>query len=419
MGSRRLLLGCIADDLTGATDLANELVRKGMRTVQVVGVPSSPPPADCDAVVVALKSRSLLATSAVEQSLAALSWFRTGGCERVYFKYCSTFDSTPAGNIGPVLEALASASSASGVIACPAFPATGRTVYQGHLFVGDRLLSESGMEHHPLNPMRDSDLVRVLQAQTRAPVGLISLREVRAGRIGERVDALAAQGFVAAIADAVDDDDLVALGAHCARTVLSSGGSGLGAGIAAALMGPGHAPAPASMPGLRGRRAVLAGSCSKATNRQVAVMAAKAPAFRLELDDGRDAAALVAEARDWIAAQDSAQPLLVYSTADPAEVARQRARFPDASMVYEAVLGELGAFLVDFGVDALIVAGGETSGAVIERLGVQRLAIAGEIDPGVPWTMATTRDGGSLHLALKSGNFGTDDFLLKAWDKVA
>ena len=411
-------LGCIADDFTGATDLANELASRGLRTSLLFGTPVAAENAKADAVVVALKSRSIAADVAVEQSLAALRWLRQGGCERFFFKYCSTFDSTNDGNIGPVLEALAAELGTEAVIACPAFPATGRTVYQGHLFVGDRLLSESNMRDHPLNPMRDSDLVWVLQRQTRGTVGLLPHHIIAAGRTAETMAERRETGMAAVIADAVCEEDLVALGQYCAGVPLASGASGLASGIARALAPSNAGRASAPLPG-RGaaRRAILAGSCSAATRRQVELAAKVYPSFRLWLDAGETPQDVIARAKDWIAKQAPDRPLLIYSTAAPDMVEAQRRAWPEgASAAFEAILAEIAAHLFGKGDGALIVAGGETSGAVVSRLGLDSIDIGPEIDPGVPWTIAARRDGAPLLLALKSGNFGSDDFFLKAWE---
>ena len=415
-------LGCIADDLTGATDLANELAANGLEATLVVGdhLGGVAIPAKADAVVIALKSRSIAPEEAVSQSLAALDALRAAGAERIYFKYCSTFDSTPQGNIGPVLEALAHALGESGVIACPAFPATGRTVYNGHLFVGTQLLSESPMRNHPLNPMTDSNLVRVLQAQSAGTVGLIARPELTGGRIAEAVVARRAEGAVALIADAVDDDDLRLLGRHCAGARLASGGSGLGAGIARAIAGAEAPRASASLPQVGGRGAIVAGSCSVATRRQLALALEHYPSRRVVLEAGRSEAEALDDVCGWIDAQDPDSTVLIYSTAAPDEVERQRQAWGgDVSAAFERILGAACAYLVERGVRRLVVAGGETSGSAIAALGCSTLAIGPEIDPGVPWTIAATAGGEPLLLALKSGNFGSDDFLIKAWEHLA
>lgn len=414
-------LGCIADDLTGATDLANELAQGGLEAVVLVGEHLSDLviPAGAQAVVVALKSRSIAAELAVAQSLEALAALRSAGAKRIYFKYCSTFDSTAEGNIGPVLDALAEALGATGAIACPAFPATGRTVYNGHLFVGTQLLSDSPLRHHPLNPMTDSNLVRVLQAQMRGKVGLVTRRDVAGGALDAAIATQQADGAVAVIADAIDDDDLSALGRHCAGAPLSSGGSGLGAGIARAIAGEGAPRASAALTAAGGRRAIVAGSCSQATRRQLAHAVQHYPSLRVVLDAGRTEAQALEEIRTWVGAQDPAATVVIYSTAAPDEVERQRQAWGgEVSAAFERILGAASAWLVESGVRELIVAGGETSGAAIAALGCSTLAIGPEIDPGVPWTIAGTADGETLLLALKSGNFGGDDFMVRAWEQL-
>lgn len=411
-----LLLGCIADDLTGATDLANELARAGLRTVLRVGADSCVLEDDTQALVIALKSRSIPAGEAVALSLRALDVLVGLGAAHVYFKYCSTFDSTPLGNIGPVLEALSVKLEVDLSIACPAFPANRRTVYQGHLFVGDRLLEHSGMEKHPLNPMTRSDLVALLQEQMTEQVGLLSCASVMPGVLGPAVQRLRTDGVLAAIADAVDDAQLDLLGAQCAGMRLSSGASGLGAGIARHLAA-GAEPVAAQMPALAGRRLILSGSCSVMTLRQVAAAQAVMPHFSLvDLLDADDDT-IVAEALRWIAKQGEDQPLLIYASAAPAQVEALRKTYGEGvGERLEHLLGVIGRASVDGGCNRLIVAGGETSGAVVTALGLVALAIGPEIAAGVPWTLATRHDGAQLCLTLKSGNFGAADFFLSAWE---
>lgn len=417
-----VLLGCIADDFTGATDLANMLVRAGMRTVQTIGVPEDARlAAGADAVVVALKSRTIPAAEAVAQSLAALAWLRGAGARQIYFKYCSTFDSTPAGNIGPVADALLGALDADFTIACPAFPENGRTIYKGHLFVGDLLLSDSPMKDHPLTPMTDASLVRVLARQTKREVGLVEHRTVRSGAaaIRARFAELRQRGTAYAVVDALADEDLMAIGAACADLALVTAGSGIALGLpqnffAAGLMQP-RADA-AALPGAGGKPAVLAGSCSAATRKQVALMAARHPAHALDPLADPDPARLAATALTAIApALDAGKPFLVYSTAEPAQVAAIQAKLGTAraATLIEEALALVAQRIVASGVRRLVVAGGETSGAVVKALGVKALAIGPQIDPGVPWTMSVGSEP-RVALALKSGNFGTDDFFEKA-----
>ncbi len=421
----RPLLGCIADDFTGATDLANNLVRAGMRTVQTIGLPEAgAEPVDADAVVVALKSRTIPAAEAVEQSLAALRWLQAQGVRQVYFKYCSTFDSTPAGNIGPVTEALLDALHGPGqgfTIVCPAFPVNQRTVFKGHLFVGDLLLSDSSMRDHPLTPMTDANLVRVMQAQTKRRVGLVAHEVVAAGAaaIAARLAALQAEGCGVAVVDAVSDADLLQIGQALAGLPLVTAGSGIAIGLppnwrAQGLLGA--AAAADVLPPFSGHAAVVSGSCSAATNRQVgAFRAAGHPAFAIDplaLAAGRD---LAAEALHWAEPLLAQGPVLVHATAEPEAVRAVQAQLgaAQAGALVEGVLARVAQGLVERGVRRLVVAGGETSGAVVQALGIRRLAIGRQIDPGVPWTWATTDHGVPLHLALKSGNFGGTDFFIQ------
>ena len=422
------LLGCIADDLTGGTDLAGILVKNGMRTVQMIGVPDGPWPEDADAVVVALKSRTIPVHEAVDESLDALRWLQAAGCVQYYFKYCSTFDSTARGNIGPVTDALMDTLGVDFTIACPAFPATRRTIYQGYLFVGGILLNESGMQHHPLTPMTDANLVRVLQPQTKRKVGLVDHAAVSAGAtsISERIAFLRREGHGVAIVDAISDADLVEIAVAAAGLSLVTGGSGLAQGLPQNFRQRGLLNAPAAADrtlAADGAKAVIAGSCSAATRDQVEVMRARYPAFRIDpiqLANGDDA---VNSALNWAADRLGSEPILIYATAPPEDVKRIQATLgiEKSAALVEDALAEIAARLVDLGVGQLIVAGGETSGAVLRALGVKRLTIGRDIDPGVPWTSTTLEkpERRTLALALKSGNFGSRDFFLKAWDELA
>ncbi|MBK6868889.1 MAG: four-carbon acid sugar kinase family protein [Burkholderiales bacterium] len=419
----RLRLGCIADDFTGATDLANNLVRAGMRVVQSIGVPDTPLAAGVDALVVALKSRTVAAAEAVAQSLAALRWLRAADAQQIYFKICSTFDSTPQGNIGPVAEALMDALGCDFSIATPAFPDNGRTVFKGYLFVGDGLLHESGMRDHPLTPMTDSNLVRVLQAQCRRRVGLIDHRAVAAGAaaVRARIAELRTQGVGIAIVDAVDNDDLLRLAPALQGMALVTAGSGLAIGLPANWGFQPSAQA-AALPPPSGLRAIVSGSCSQATHAQVAHFIAGGGAA-LALDPlrlARDHADTVGEVLAWAEEHLPAQPVLVYSTAEPAAVAATQAQLGalDAGALVEQALAEVARGLVERGVRQLVVAGGETSGAVVQSLGIRQMQIGAQIDPGVPWTHAKSALG-PLHLALKSGNFGGVDFFHQAFAQLA
>jgi 3-dehydrotetronate 4-kinase len=420
-----LLLGCIADDFTGATDLASMLVRHGMKTVQLIGVPDADAPVgDAQAVVVALKSRTIPAADAVRQSLAALQWLRAQGAEQILFKYCSTFDSTERGNIGPVSEALLEALGTDLTIACPALPENGRSIYQGHLFVGDKLLSDTHMRHHPLTPMTDSNLVAVLQRQSRRPVGLVPYAVVEEGpdAIRAHFARLRQDGVRQAIADAVSERHLLALGTAAADLALITGGSGIAMGLPANFRRSGQldesAPADA-LPSVSGAAAVLAGSCSAATLGQIERHeAAGRPTLRL------DPAALAAGGDEVGRALAFAEehlgdtPLLVASSAPPEQVAaiQERLGRERAGALVEEAMAKIARGLIAQGARRLVVAGGETAGAVVDGLGVRALKIGPPIDPGVPWTLSLGEP--ELLLALKSGNFGAPDFFIKAFERA-
>ncbi|WP_284895786.1 3-oxo-tetronate kinase [Burkholderia sp. lyk4-R2A-23] len=418
----RPLLGCIADDFTGATDLANMLVKSGMRTVQTIGVPADGAAVDtmvdADAIVVALKSRTIPAADAVAQSLAAYEWLHAQGCRQFFFKYCSTFDSTDAGNIGPVADALLDAAGGGFAIACPAFPENGRTIFRGHLFVGDVPLNESGMEHHPLTPMKDANLVRVLQRQTTSKVGLIRYDTIAQGAaaVRARIDALRADGTRFAIADALSDHDLHVLGEACANLPLVTGGSGVALGLPENFRRAGLLPErdnAASLPRIDGLSAVLAGSASKATNAQVAAWRESRPSFRIDPLAASRGEPVVDDALAF-ARSHLPQPVLIYATTTPDEVkaVQQALGVEAAGHLVESTLAAIARGLRELGVRKFVVAGGETSGAVVQALDVKSLQIGAQIDPGVPAT--ATIDAQSLGLALKSGNFGTVDFFDKA-----
>ncbi|MBN2977012.1 3-oxo-tetronate kinase [Pseudomonas lactucae] len=420
----RPLLGCIADDFTGATDLANMLVRGGMRTVQSIGIPGREVAQglDADAIVIALKSRTTPVAEAVEESLAALQWLREQGCEQIFFKYCSTFDSTAAGNIGQVSEALLKALGGDFTLACPAFPENGRTIFRGHLFVQDQLLSESGMQHHPLTPMGDANLVRVLQQQTPLPVGLLRYDTVAAGVDATRakIAELRAQGVGIAIADALSDQDLYTLGSACADLPLLTGGSGLALGLPANFRRAGKLRDfdVTALPTVGGGEVVLAGSASVATLGQVAAWCEFGrPALRLDPIALAAGEPVVAQALAF--ARDRADTVLIYATSSPDEIkaVQQQLGVERAGALVETALGQIAAGLREQGVRRFVVAGGETSGAVVKALGVTLLQIGAQIDPGVPATLSSCAE--PLALALKSGNFGGRDFFAKALTQLA
>jgi uncharacterized protein YgbK (DUF1537 family) len=414
-----LLLGCIADDFTGATDLANTLVKGGMSAVQVIGVPDGPLP-EADAVIIALKIRTAPVADAVGQSLAACDVLTKAGARQVFWKYCSTFDSTEAGNIGPVGDALLKRLGSGFAIACPAFPTNGRTIYLGHLFVGGALLNESGMENHPLTPMTDPNLVRVLARQAEGGVGLVPFNSVEQGAaaIRQAMTRLGEAGRRWAIVDAVTDAHLVAIGEAVAAHALVTGGSGVAMGLPENFRRAGLLPARAdadALPPMQGFAAVVAGSCSRATLGQIGIARDHVPVLELDALATPDAAAMAAQALAWVEGKlDAARPVVIAASATPEKVAALQAKLgrDAAGALVEDAVATIAAGLVERGVGRLVVAGGETSGAVVQRLGVTSLRIGPEIDPGVPWTYATP---GGLHLALKSGNFGARDFFLKAF----
>ncbi|MDU8946662.1 3-oxo-tetronate kinase [Ovoidimarina sediminis] len=405
-------LGCIGDDFTGSSDLANTLAKGGMRTVQYTGVPDTPAGPDVDAGVVALKSRSIDPAEAVAQSLAALNWLRAQGCTQIFFKYCSTFDSTPEGNIGPVADALAEALDAHKVIVCPAFPGTGRSIYQGHLFVHDRLLNESGMENHPLTPMTNADIRRWLAPQTRHKVGHVPAAAVFAGaaQIATALEAEHAAGKRLIVVDAIRDADLMEIGRAARDLPLITGGSGVALGLPANF---GCTSGTAAWTGQGGKAVALSGSCSAQTRAQVARHSACFPAREIAAADVIEGRLTAAEIAGWLMAQDDLP--LVYSSAEPGVVATVQSRFgrETASAALEAFFAEVARLARKAGAGRIITAGGETSGAIVEGLALDTLEIGPEIDPGVP----ALRAGPDLVVALKSGNFGGDDFFEKA-DRV-
>ena len=418
-----ILLGAVADDFTGATDLANTLVKEGMRVCQVLGVPDETTDyGDAEALVVALKSRTAPVAEAVEQSLAAMRWLRAEGAQQIISKYCSTFDSTADGNIGPIADAMLDAQGGGFAFVCPAFPANKRTIYQGHLFVGPDLLSDSSMKDHPLTPMRDASLIRLMEAQSDKRCGLIPLETVRAGAaaIQAAADRLAADGFSYGVVDALTDDDLRIIGYAAKDHALITGGSGVATGLPknfrdAGLLGDPITPA---QPAMTGRRLVMAGSCSTATRAQIDVAKRNWPTKMINVHALAEGDAEIGALIDWALAQDADSPILLYSSADPAEVKEIQARYgvAEAGEMVERAMGMIASSLHASGFDRIVVAGGETSGAVTTALKPRTLRIAQEIATGVPWTEAL--GGAPLALALKSGNFGGPNFFAEAFEAL-
>ena len=417
-----LALGCIADDYTGASDLANTLTRAGLRTVQTIGVPADDLALpEVDAVVISLKSRSIEAGLAVSRSRAADKWLRGRGASHVLFKICSTFDSTDAGNIGPVMDALRADCGETVVLVTPAFPETGRTVYQGNLFVGAVPLNESPLKDHPLNPMHDSNLVRVLACQSRTQIGLVDLAIVTRGAeaVRARLAALAGQGIGAAIVDAVFDRDLETIGLVAAGHRLSVGASGIGLGLARALVSTGKVKATATSDAgapVGGAAVCLAGSCSQATLQQIASAERIMPVLRLDPDRIITQADEVQHALDWARPRLAEGPVLIASSSAPDQVAALQARHgrDAAGHTIEQAMADIAENLVKSGVRRLVVAGGETSGAVVDRLAIPGFLVGAEIAAGVPVLRAVGTEAGGMLLALKSGNFGGPDFFAAA-----
>jgi uncharacterized protein YgbK (DUF1537 family) len=419
-----ILLGIIADDFTGATDLANTLVKEGMPTVQLIGIPDNNLDlGDAKAIIVALKSRTEPAEQAVSASLAALKWLQSKDANQFFFKYCSTFDSTDKGNIGPVTDALMKALETNFTIACPAFPENGRTVFNGHLFVDDVLLSDSSMRDHPLNPMTDANLVNVLTKQTKKKVGLVKYKDVLYGvdSIRSAYAELKTSGFSHAIVDAISDAHLRYIGEASANLKLITGGSGIALGLPdnfrkQGLLGPSsnidiYAPA--------GSAAIIAGSCSQVTRGQIAYAKQYIESFIVDpmaLAAGKD---ITTTALEWAQSRLGKNPILIYSSSEPGVVKKTQDALgrDEAGAMVENALANIATGLIDQGVRRLVVAGGETSGAVVNALEIPALRIGPEIDPGVPWTV--TLGATKLALALKSGNFGTENFFIKSFGMLS
>ncbi len=443
-----ILLGCIADDFTGATDLANNLVRSGMRTVQTVGVPKDGSNAalkgEVHAVVVALKSRTTPSSQAVFESLEALKWLKSLGAKQIYFKYCSTFDSTKEGNIGPVTQALMEALHTDFTVVTPAFPDNGRTIFKGHLFVGDVLLADSSMRTHPLTPMTDSNLVRLMQSQFKGTVGLIDYKVVAQGEgaLKQRIDLLRSQGVKAAVVDALSNEDLMVLGRAVKDLPLVSAGSGLAIGLAQNFgLKPTNpcANSPTNLPNPKGFKAVLSGSCSEMTLKQVQHFKGLGlPFFQLDPIKLSQSSSHIQSALEWAKNQfkQTPGPILIYSSCAPDEVRLiQRALSTSTSMsisnageIVENAMADIANGLTQMEVGQLLVAGGETSGKCVQALKISSLQIGPQIDPGVPWCYAlggtskapqnkpALNEGNlGIHMALKSGNFGREDFFSYAW----
>ena len=411
--------GAIADDFTGATDLAGLLARSGVPVSLRMGVPREPPQDTAALEIIALKCRTSPVDEAVQETQAALKWLKDAGAQRFFWKYCSTFDSTAKGNIGPVAEALMDTLGVSQTIYCPAFPENGRAIFMGNLFVGEQPLSESPMKDHPLTPMRDSNLARLLTPQVTKPVGLANRLTVARGAtvLAEKLSQLAAGGVAHVVVDAVANDDLYVIAQACKDMTLLTGGSAVAMPLpelwvkenrlvkSSASEARSYDPGPAI---------VLSGSCSSMTNRQVADFLAKGgPSFKL--DPLEIAEAGHARVLNWLAAQDLAATPLIYATAAPDAVraAQDRLGVEQAGSLLEATLAACAEEARNNGYRRFVVAGGETSGSVTKALGVTRLNIGAEIAPGVPWCFASSQNA-KIAITLKSGNFGDEQFFSKA-----
>lgn len=415
------MYGAVADDFTGATDLAGNWRSRGLRTTVLLGVPGAGEPtasaAEHDAVVLAQKIRSIDPGQARAAARAAGEHLLGLGCSQLYDKYCSTFDSTPEGNIGPIADELSALTGASHAVVVPSFPGAGRTVYQGHLFVFDQLLDESPMRHHPLNPMTDSSLARLLTPQTDRPITQIGLAEVRQGAdtLRERIRA-AAQEAHYIVVDAIDNSDLAVIAAATANDALVTGGSGIALGM------PQADRALAQVRAVAGRKLVLSGSASAMTQQQVQHAQSRMPAWRADIDKMlADPAAAVAETVDWIVRNWQSNPdapVLVYSVADPADVTRARAATAEASAHFERFFADVVAAAAPKGLGQLIVAGGETSGSVVEALGIGMLDVGDQLAPGVSWLLGSSASGFTCNLVLKSGNFGAVSLFTDAWSEL-
>lgn len=410
-----MILGCIGDDFTGSSDLANTLAKGGMHVVQYSGVPSIPADTNIDAGVVALKSRTAPVAEAVEQSLRALEWLRTQGCQQFFFKYCSTFDSTPEGNIGPVADALAEALGATRVVVCPAFPAAGRTIYQGHLFVNSQLLNESGMQQHPLTPMTDPDLRRWLSLQSKNKVGHIGFDIVSQGSraIRTALDKQAQAGNLYAVVDALEDKHLYEIGAAAEGLPLITGGSGVALGLPELYRKSNQISSQTyQWVGNQGAAVAISGSCSETTRRQVAHHSKNYPSLKIDPADVMAGEVTAEQVADFLISHIGNLPI-AYSSAEPQSVKQAQAQFgrEELAKTLEALLADTAKHVVAKGVSRLITAGGESSGAIVEGLDIEAMEIGPEIDPGVP---AMKVQGRNLVLVLKSGNFGGLDFFEKA-----
>jgi len=416
-----ITLGCIADDFTGATDLANMLVKGGLKTIQLLGNPNKEDVVpSVDAVIIALKTRTIPVEEAIEQSLQALNWLKNAGAKQFFFKYCSTFDSTDEGNIGPVIDALMEALETQFTIACPAFPETERTIFKGHLFVGDKLLSDSPMKDHPLTPMTDSNLVSTLSRQTSQKVGLVEYKDILAGpsAIRKAFDQLQKEDVAIAVTDVLNDEHLYFLGEAVKDFKLITGGSGIALGLPSQFKSRNNHQEETrahSLPKVLGKEIVLSGSCSEMTLAQVDEFSKRYSTLKLNPIELAENNSALANAVDWVIQAKGKEPILVYASAPPDAVKQAQKKLGRdlASSTVENALAKIALAAVQNGFRRIVVAGGETAGAVVSNLGIKGIMIGEQIDPGVPATVSIGDP--SIGLVLKSGNFGSADFFEKAF----
>ncbi|WP_026973097.1 3-oxo-tetronate kinase [Aliagarivorans marinus] len=416
-------IGVIADDFTGATDAASFIVKNGLSAVQFSGVQPDSGYVEADALVVSLKTRSCAPEQAVAQSLAACDWLLSQGCTLIYFKYCSTFDSTAAGNIGPVSEALMERLVVDCCLICPALPVNGRTVYQGHLFVFDALLSESGMRNHPITPMTDANLLRLIEQQSSGQAQLLDWPTVQAGReaIAERLEACRAAGSTFVVCDSLTEQDLLAIAEQAKRLRLVTGGSGLVGAIAASVERQQPSLKRTDGGGVQSqlprRGVILSGSCSVMTNQQVAAYKPLAAHHKVDIGRTLSDPDYLEELTGWVLGHADARCFpMVYATVAADELSEIQQRYGEqASAAVEQLFHDLVKQLHEFGFNTFISAGGETSGTITQALDVERFSVGQEIAPGVPWMYSLD---GKLQLALKSGNFGSEQFFQYAQEQL-
>ncbi|PHM35743.1 3-oxo-tetronate kinase [Xenorhabdus innexi] len=410
-------LGVIADDFTGATDIASLMVQNGWQVALLLSIPDDSTfiPHDVDAIIISLKSRSCPVDESIEQSLKACRWLRQkANCSRLFFKYCSTFDSTIKGNIGPVTDVLMDELQIDLCLICPALPINGRTVVYGYLFVNGQLLNESDMQYHPINPMKDSNLLRLMEQQSRGTAGLVDINCVRQGELSirDRLCQLRCKGIRYAVVDTLLMDDLLLVAQAAHDMTLITGGSGLGGAIARYCSGGNSEKTSIKkLPLPRNRRMViLSGSCSVMTYRQVLEYKKIASTMELDIDKCINNPDYIHLLVDWIIQQPmkGLAPML-YTTRPPGVLKLTHNQYESfqVSKIIEQLFAQIANELRQKDFNTFIITGGETSGKVVQSLGINQVGIGAIIAHGVPWVYDLQSD---CWLALKSGNFGEVDF---------